>query len=143
MKLNNTLITFLGLTMLISYSEVKSEVIKRTVDPRLYSQGQKLYQLNCAACHGKQAEGAQDWRTPDVHGRNPPPPLNGTGHTWHHSSKALKLVIKEGTGKIGGNMPSWKDKLSEGEIELILTWITAQWPDEIYTAWYNQFHRKK
>ena len=39
-------------------------------------------------------------------------------------------------------MPGWKDKLSDREIKLILTWITAQWPDELYTAWYNRFHHK-
>ena len=116
--------------------------IERKVDPVNYSKGARLYQLNCASCHGKNAEGARDWRTPDKDGKNQPPPLNGTGHTWHHSTEALTRVIKSGTGKIGGNMPAWKDKLSESDISLILIWITAQWPDEIYTAWYNQFHQQ-
>lgn len=151
MKLHNIFITFLSLTILISISDAKSEVnlkaekkkiIKRNVEPRIYSKGQRLYQLNCAECHGRQGEGAKNWRTPDKNGKNQPPPLNGTGHTWHHSPKALMRVINNGTGKIGGNMPAWKDKLSKSEIKLILTWITSQWSDEIYTAWYNQYHRK-
>lgn len=152
MKINNILIASLSLTIFVSYSDVKSEtnlsmnekkIIQRTVNPRIYSQGQKLYQLNCAQCHGRQGEGAQNWRVPDKDGKNPAPPLNGAGHTWHHSTKALTSVIKNGTGKIGGNMPAWKDKLSNHEITLILTWITSQWPDEIYTAWYNQHHQEK
>ena len=114
---------------------------QRNIDPVVYSKGQRLFLENCASCHGKQGEGAKNWRTPDAQGKNQPPPLNGTGHTWHHSPKALKVVIKNGTGKIGGNMPAWKDKLSNYEIELILTWITAQWSDEIYTSWYNRFHQ--
>ena len=151
MKLNNIFITFLSLTLLISISDAKSEinfkaekkkVIKRNIDPRAYSKGQKLFQLNCAECHGRQGEGAKNWRSPDKEGKNQPPPLNGTGHTWHHSPKALMRVIKNGTSKIGGNMPAWKDKLSISEIKLILTWITSQWSDETYTAWYNQHHRK-
>ena len=117
-----------------------NKIIERTIDPIQFSQGQKLFQLNCASCHGKQAEGAVDWRKPDAQGKNPAPPLNGTGHTWHHSSKSLVNTIKNGTAKIGGNMPAWKDKLSSSEIKLILTWITAQWSDEIYTAWYNRFN---
>ena len=116
--------------------------MQRSVDAVEYSKGQKLFQNNCADCHGKQGEGAENWRKPDENGKNPAPPLNGTGHSWHHSSKSLTSTIKNGTAKIGGNMPAWKDKLSESEIKLILTWIKAQWPDELYTAWYNRFHQK-
>lgn len=126
-----------------SYAETKGKIVERKVSPIAYSRGQRLFQQNCAVCHGKQGEGAPNWRKPDKYGKNPAPPLNGTGHTWHHSMKALKIVINKGTGKIGGNMPAWKDKLSKSEITLILTWITAQWPDEIYTAWYNRFHQQK
>jgi len=121
---------------------VASSDIVRDVDPVQYSQGRRLYLANCAVCHGKQGEGAVNWRQPDADGKNPAPPLNGTGHTWHHSTNALINVIRNGTGKIGGNMPAWKDKLSNDEIKLILTWVTAQWPDELYTAWYNRFHQR-
>lgn len=120
----------------------ENKMIQRTVDPVKFSQGQKLYQLNCASCHGKFAEGDKNWRIPDEQGKNSAPPLNGTGHTWHHSSQSLTNTIMNGTGKIGGNMPAWKDKLSESEIKLILIWIKAQWPDELYTAWYNRFYQK-
>ena len=122
-------------------SEVKTA--SRNINPVHYSQGARLYQLNCAKCHGKDAEGNKDWRRLDENGKNPPPPLNGNGHTWHHSNKSLFNTIKNGTAKIGGNMPAWKDKLSNHEIKLILTWITAQWSDEIYTAWYNRFHQSR
>ena len=118
-------------------------LVSRDVDPVEYSQGARLFQLNCAICHGKNGEGAENWRSPDNNGKNPAPPLNGTGHAWHHSNDALVNVIRNGTAKIGGNMPAWKDKLSNSEISLILTWVTAQWPDEIYTAWYNRFNQKQ
>jgi mono/diheme cytochrome c family protein len=137
---------FCGTTLLLLsnlHAEAKNSVaVDRVVNPVEYSRGQRLFHLNCAACHGKQGEGAPNWRKPDESGKNPAPPLNGTGHTWHHSEKALTNVIRNGTGKIGGNMPAWKDKLSESEIKLILTWIKAQWPDELYSAWYNRFHKQ-
>ena len=151
MKAYKLILVLLSVGLLFSCSDDKKEpgmvqsgkkVVQRNVDARTYSQGNKLYQQNCATCHGQQGEGAKDWRTPDKDGKNQPPPLNGAGHTWHHSPKALIMVINNGTSKIGGNMPAWKDKLSNSEIKLILTWITSQWSDEIYTAWYNQHHRK-
>ena len=151
MKLNSLIL--LSLSLLISFNEVNAaassttvaevNTVERDIDPVQYSRGARLFQLNCAICHGKHGEGAKNWRRPDKNGNNPAPPLNGTGHTWHHSSKALVHVIRHGTAKIGGNMPAWKDKLSKSEITLILTWITAQWPDEIYTAWYNRFYQQK
>ena len=120
-----------------SSSSAKKPIIKRDVNFLSFSRGLKLYQKNCASCHGKNAEGTSDWRKTDSDGMFPPPPLNGTGHTWHHPTKVLVNIIKNGTAKIGGKMPAWKEKLSEQEINDILTWIKAQWPDEIYAAWYT------
>ena len=101
-------------------------IIERNVNFKAFTAGQRLFLKNCAVCHGKQGEGAPNWRKPDKDGKNPAPPLNGTGHTWHHSTKSLTNTIKNGTAKIGGNMPAWKDKLSDREISLILIWIKAQ-----------------
>lgn len=136
-------IFLLAFSMIVNSKEkTHNSVVKRDINFKQYTFGQRLYLKNCAVCHGSNAEGAMDWRKPDKDGKNPAPPLNGTGHTWHHSNKSLINTIRNGTAKIGGNMPAWKDKLSDSEIKLILTWITAQWPDEIYTAWYNRFHQK-
>ena len=121
----------------VSLTTAKKPNIKREVNFLAFSRGLKLYQKNCASCHGKNAEGTPDWRKTESDGMFPPPPLNGTGHTWHHSTKVLVNLIKDGTAKIGGKMPAWKDKLSEQEINDILTWIKAQWTDEIYAAWYT------
>lgn len=152
MKVNLVMIMVLASGALISCSEevnestlfsVEKKIVERNVDPIKYSQGARLYQSSCAVCHGNDAQGAKQWRKVDKDGKNPAPPLNGSGHTWHHSNKSLINTIRNGTAKIGGNMPAWKDKLSNSEIKLILTWITAQWPDEIYTAWYNRFHQKQ
>lgn len=115
----------------------KKPLLERNIDLRAFSRGQKLYQTNCALCHGKNAEGTPAWRKTEDDGMFPPPPLNGTGHTWHHSTETLVNLIKNGTAKIGGKMPAWKDKLSKQEIHDILTWVKAQWSDEVYAAWYT------
>ena len=128
---------------IVTTKKVKNSTIDRNVDLHAFSRGQKLYLKNCSACHGKNAEGSKDWRKADDDGKYPAPPLNGTAHTWHHSTSALMNVIRNGTGKIGGNMPAWKDKLTNAEITDILVWVKAQWPDEIYAVWYKNFHQEK
>ena len=107
----------------------------RQYDPQELAAGKALYQNNCAECHGTEAEGAVNWHQADADGKYPPPPLNGTAHTWHHPATALFRTIGEGTEALGGSMPGWKDKLSQEEILLIINWMTSLWPDEIYEAW--------
>jgi mono/diheme cytochrome c family protein len=106
-------------------------------DALRYTRGLKLYQQTCAACHGKQGEGAANWQQKDADGKFLPPPLNGTGHTWHHPMYMLMDIIKNGTQRLGGNMPPWKGTLSDKQIQDILYWVQSQWPTEIYAAWYN------
>ena len=97
--------------------------------------GRQLYLKNCTVCHGINAEGAPDWRQRDAEGKFPPPPLNGTGHAWHHPQQALMDTIKNGTQRLGGNMPPWKDRLTDAEIESIILWFQSQWPPQLYEAW--------
>ena len=132
MKLKSVLLCILFLAALplpLSGSE-------RKYNPDELSAGLTLYQNNCAVCHGPAAEGlTADWKQRDANGNIPPPPLNGTAHTWHHPLKALFRTVREGNVAIGGTMPAWKDKLSDEEVLLIINWITSLWPDEIYEAW--------
>jgi mono/diheme cytochrome c family protein len=108
---------------------------RNKVDPVRIKLGRQLFLKNCTVCHGFNAEGAADWRQRDKDGKYPAPPLNGTGHAWHHPQKALIYTIKNGTAALGGNMPGWKDRLSDHEIESIIFWFQSQWPDELYQAW--------
>lgn len=115
----------------------------RNQDFQQILRGGRIYQQNCATCHGKLAQGTPNWRQRDAEGKFPAPPLDGTGHTWHHPTEVLTAIIKNGTGALGGDMPAWKDKLSDQDIEDVLAWIKAQWPDEIYTNWYQINQRTK
>ena len=118
-----------------SMNSVSATPIKREQSFSKVMLGARLFQKNCAVCHGKQAEGAHNWRQRGADGKYPAPPLNGSGHTWHHPKKGLINTIKTGTLNIGGSMPAWQDKLSDEEIEAILAWVISRWPEDIYQRW--------
>lgn len=114
---------------------------RRGLEPAAVARGADLYAAHCAECHGARAEGAPGWHKPGPDGKYPPPPLDGSAHAWHHPRAALRVTIKEGTARLGGNMPAWKGKLSDAEIEAVVDWMVARWPDEIYGAW-REIERK-
>lgn len=109
--------------------------LMRVNDPAQLKRGAILFQQNCAVCHGAMAQGNPDWRVTGADGKALPPPLNGTGHAWHHPTSGLKLVIKYGSPGGAGNMPAWKDKLTDPQIDDIIAWFQSLWPDEAYAAW--------
>jgi len=150
MKIENTMTKYfsalIGSLLMLSCSEDSAttevqnnkrarENTMRTIDSAQIKRGRQIYLKNCTVCHGINGEGSPDWqkRLPD--GTYPPPPLNGTGHAWHHPKKVLVDTIKHGTARLGGKMPAWKDKLSDQDINDIIAWFQSQWPDELYQAW--------
>lgn len=99
------------------------------------AQGAMSFQLYCAACHGDQAQGAQEWKQRDADGHLPPPPLNGTAHAWHHPLSLLDQVIAEGGVPYGGTMPGFSEQLNENERVAVVAYFQSFWDDEIYTIW--------
>ena len=83
------------------------------------TKGAELYTANCQSCHGDR-EGK--WATAGV------PPHNERGHTWHHPDAQLKEWVLN--GKIPGLMPGFKDKLTEGDVDSVLTYIKTWWTEE-------------
>lgn len=87
--------------------------------------GERLYQVNCASCHGANLEGQPDWRTRLPNGRLPAPPHDASGHTWHHPDRVLLDIVKRGPAAIVGNgyesdMPGYEDVLTDDEITAII-----------------------
>ena len=98
--------------------------------------GRVLFEQHCAACHGRWGEGlAEDWRKPDASGNYPPPPLNGTAHTWHHPTDVLLSTIENGGVPLGGVMPALGSVLSEREALDIIAFFQSLWTDDIYALW--------
>ncbi len=109
--------------------------IKRWYTFQQVSAGARIFQANCASCHGKQAAGADNWKRVGSDGKYPAPPLNGSGHAWHHPLNMLFHVVKNGSPGGQGNMPAWGGKLSDEEMVSAIAWFQSKWPDEIYQAW--------
>lgn len=99
------------------------------------AQGQRLYQANCASCHGGSAGGSVN---------DYPPRHNANGHTWHHGDCELEQIARNGPSPIatadrastgatippGMQMPAFRDRLSDDEIKAILSYIKTLWTDE-------------
>ena len=104
--------------------------------------GMELYTKNCASCHMGNLAGNPDWKTGvDEDGQRLAPPLNGTGHTWHHSPNQLYQIIRYGYKKFDPNYKGkmlGNEELSEDDVWSILDYIKSIWPEEIRTK-YNSF----
>lgn len=107
------------------------------LDAAEVAQGQGLYAVHCASCHGFELEGAADWQLQNEDGTFRAPPHDASGHTWHHGDKTLLESIRLGGGRlsqgIGGvsEMPAFKDVLNEAQMSSILAYIKSTWPDDI------------
>jgi mono/diheme cytochrome c family protein len=111
-----------------------------TVAGRWYTEsqveaGRVLYGEHCSVCHGADGSGTVDWRTPGPDGHYPPPPLNGTAHTWHHPLEQLDHSIANGGVEFGGVMPGFAAFLDADQRMAIIARVQTWWPDDIYAKW--------
>ena len=98
--------------------------------------GEKIYQQNCASCHGVSLEGQVGWQNQMIDGKRLAPPHDETGHTWHHPDEALFNMTKYGLESLIGtkypnNMPIYEDILSDGELLAVLAYIKSTWSQRI------------
>lgn len=114
-------------------SSRKDVTLNRSFSTESLFNGVRLFHEHCAQCHGPEAQGHPDWQNPKVAAA---PPLNGTGNEWKRRKQDMIAVIKNGMQR-GGEpvMPGWKGRLSDREIEDIITWYQALWPVEVYEKW--------
>lgn len=101
--------------------------------------GERVYSNYCAACHGANLEGQEDWRSPGEDGRLPAPPHDETGHTWHHSDRLLfdytklggaALLAQKGV-EFDSGMPGFAEQLTDAEIHNVIAYIKSTWPERI------------
>jgi len=96
------------------------------------AEGRRLYDLQCAICHGADLEGQPNWQTRTADGRLPAPPHDATGHTWHHPDQDLLVIVRDGLAAIAPGyesaMPAFGGVLTDGQITAILAFIKSTWP---------------
>lgn len=126
-----------GLLLYGLWSVEQTNKVAVQLDPdnkQIVQLGKTLYQEECAACHGSQLEGEDNWKQRKPNGRLPAPPHDANGHTWHHPEQALFAITKfgpaamAGTGNYQSDMPAYKETLSDEEIIAILSFIKSRWP---------------
>ncbi len=98
--------------------------------------GKKVYDAQCASCHGANLEGQPDWRRRLPSGELPAPPHDATGHTWHHPDPWLFEITKYGTlafapAEYVSTMRGFAEELTDREIRAVLGYIKTYWPAEI------------
>ena len=88
--------------------------------------GRRLYVSACAACHGPNGEGVSDAF----------PPLAGSSIVAGESERLVRIVTYglEGPIEVDGEvydgvMPTFADRLSDGQIASILTYVRHAWHD--------------
>ena len=116
-------------------SSKEKQRMDRWYHKSMVKRGEPLFKEHCASCHQEDASGGHNWHEKNAEGIYPAPPLNGTGHAWHHARKSLKKTIREGGHRLGGTMPGFKDKLNDREIDSLIAWFQSHWSDRIYDAW--------
>ncbi len=109
---------------------------QRQNDPQRLARGQEVYKAYCAACHGDNLEGQENWQQRGADGLLPAPPHDASGHTWHHPDQQLFQITKLGTAAlVGGDykstMVGFADQLSDEDIRAVIDFIKSRWPDEI------------
>ena len=98
--------------------------------------GRRVYEANCAACHGADLEGEPEWRKRRADGTLPAPPHDATGHTWHHPDEQLFAITKQGTAAFAPvgyktTMMGYAEVLSDDAIRAALAYIKSRWPEDI------------
>ena len=118
----------------ISYSHSHFPITRDST--LMIARGKIIYESYCVSCHQINLVGAENWKGLDEDGHRKAPPLNGTGHTWHHDDANLHNIIKYGLAKIvknyDGKMIGFGDKINNRQIDSVLSYIKSHWEDEIY-----------
>lgn len=126
----------LGAAAAMLLAACDSNVEKSGADPSNAAKvalGAKVYEANCASCHGAKLEGQPKWREKLPNGRMPAPPHDESGHTWHHSDEVLFGITKYGVSPkyappgYESDMPAFAGKLSDDEIWAVLSFIQSHW----------------
>ena len=104
-------------------------------DAGLVEYGSQVYNAQCAQCHGSDLKGQPSWKIRKADGVLPAPPMDASGHSWHHSDQELFNYVKFGGQKlmpdgVKSGMPAFGDLLNSRDIWAALAYIKSNWPAE-------------
>ncbi|MCJ8314629.1 MAG: cytochrome c [Saccharospirillaceae bacterium] len=120
---------------IVPQHNLKTQSTNRWYELDQIEKGKKLYDQTCIACHLQNAEGTENWQDSLDEGGYPPPPLNGSAHTWHHPLAQLHEVIKYGLIEYGTTMPAWGSVYTDKQILDLIASFQSYWDDETYNDW--------
>ncbi|KPK11885.1 MAG: hypothetical protein AMJ68_04140 [Acidithiobacillales bacterium SG8_45] len=124
----------------LTASEQEQVDAGRIFDVERIAKGARLFQENCAQCHGPEAQGHPDWERGRKEGFAAAPPLNGTGTDITLSKVRMMEIIRNGLKQKGEPvMPAWVGRVSDQDIEDVITWYQALWPADTYQAWQRAY----
>lgn len=124
----------------ICFSSLQAGVVETWYSQEQVDQGTALFRIHCAVCHGHNAESIPNWKQLDANNNYPPPPLNGSAHSWHHDLPLLRKTIQHGGKRLGGVMPAFDQVLSAPEIDAVIAFFQSLWPQDVYQKWAIRFN---
>jgi mono/diheme cytochrome c family protein len=137
----STVILITGITLKLlpdtAVAQSETPVTFLYKDSDVIKLGKAVYAENCAACHGDNLQGEENWRTRNDDGTLRAPPHDETGHTWHHPEQALFNQTKYVLAKllndptIQSTMPAFEETLTDAEILAALSYIKSTWSERI------------
>ena len=136
------LVTIGGGLLWSSFSSSSPATIKgRWYTAAQVSRGEELYTAHCLTCHGVRGRATPNWRERLPNGDYPPPPLNGTAHTWHHPLAQLRRTLADGGAPFGGTMPPFRNTLNREDRDAVLAYIQSLWPRRVYRLWEQRVNK--
>jgi len=127
-----------GDTFKVPNHQFQHEATQRWYAPERVNKGKAIYSQSCVACHLEKGKGTENWQESLDEGGYPPPPLNGTAHTWHHPLGQLHEIIKYGLIEYGTSMPAWGGIYTDDQILDLIASFQSYWDDEIYQDWLDR-----
>jgi mono/diheme cytochrome c family protein len=113
------LTAFLIVAIIIVYIQVTT--------PDVRASGEELYGAYCSVCHGVNGVGENpaDKYAQDEYGYIAPP-MDDSGHAWHHTDEQLIRTILEGSPR-NPRMAAWKHVLTEDDAIKLVEYIKSLW----------------
>lgn len=139
-QINSITLWITFLYSIACFSSLQADVIERWYSQEQLNKGNHLFKKHCSVCHGHNAESIPNWKQLDANNNYPPPPLNGSAHSWHHDLPLLRKTIQQGGKRLGGVMPAFDQILSADEIDAVIAFFQSLWPQEVYQKWAVRFN---